>query len=40
MRPGLEKLKGLLGNKEWFTGKLSYCDVIVGDFLQVTSLFD
>lgn len=40
LKPGLDKLKGLLGDKEWFTGKLSYCDFIVGDFFQVFSLFN
>ena len=40
LKPSIEKLQGLLGEKEWFTGKLSYCDFIVGDFFQVYSLFN
>lgn len=39
-KTALDKLKGLLGEKEWFSGKLSYCDFIVGDFFQVYSLFN
>jgi glutathione S-transferase len=40
LKPSIDKLQGLLGEKEWFGGRLSYCDFIVGDFLQVYSLFN
>ena len=40
LKTGLDKLKGLLGERQWFAGKLTYCDFILGDFFQVLSLFD
>jgi hypothetical protein len=40
LKPSIDKLKGLLEDKEWFTGRLTYCDFIVGDFFQVYSLFN
>jgi hypothetical protein len=40
LKPSIDKLQGLLGEKEWFAVKLSYFDLIVGDFFQVYSLFN
>ena len=39
-KTALDKLQGSLANKEWFAGRLTYCDFIVGDFFQVYSLFN
>ena len=39
MKGSLNKLAGLLGEKEWFCSKLTFADFIVGEFLQGYSLF-